>query len=155
MAWNRMRCIYLRANLNTVRHCMLDKPAGNFGQHCILVFGQHCMFVFGQHCSLAKPAGSKPFQVIWGSHPWQVTTLSHHIEIQTGHPISSSDFKILSSSPSTSDLLRKESILINKLKPVLYGNIGSVPLFLSFDITLLLYLVHVRYCCKYIILNVI
>jgi hypothetical protein len=44
------------------------------------------------------------------------------------HPVSASDFKILSSGTSEWDLLIRESLLISQLNPVLNANIRSTPL---------------------------
>ena len=44
------------------------------------------------------------------------------------HPVSTSDFKILSSGTSEWDLLIRESLLISQLNPVLNANIRSSPL---------------------------
>ena len=43
------------------------------------------------------------------------------------HPVSASDFKILSSGTSEWDLLIRESLLISQLNPVLNANIRSTP----------------------------
>jgi hypothetical protein len=44
------------------------------------------------------------------------------------HPVSASDFKMLSSGTSERDLLIRESLLISQLNPVLNANIRSTPL---------------------------
>ena len=52
------------------------------------------------------PGGNRNFNI--NSNAQQI------VLIETSHPISFSNFKILSSSPSASELLFKESLLINK-----------------------------------------
>ncbi len=46
----------------------------------------------------------------------------------TKHQISPSDFKILSTGTSETDLLIRESLFISKLNPILNANIRSAPL---------------------------
>ena len=60
-------------------------------------------------------------------NPPPTSILSHHCE--TGHPVSPSDFTILStsSSNSTSELLIRESLLIKKLNPSLNIKTSSLP----------------------------
>ena len=61
------------------------------------------------------------------NHPL-TSILSHHLD--TDHPVSFDDFKILFSCPFQFKLLLRESLLICNLKPSLNANIGSAPLFL-------------------------
>ena len=101
--------------------------------HVVYLFTRQCCkaLYVGQtsrqlHTRISDHMGISPLTGNRRVNPSPTSILSHHIE--TGHPISFSDFKILSSSPSASELLLKESLLINKLKPILNGNIGSMPL---------------------------
>lgn len=75
-----------------------------------------------EHMGISALTGKK-----LGSPP-RGNILAHHHE--TGHPISFDDFSIISSCSFESELLLRESLLINKLKPHLNGNIGSAPLYL-------------------------
>ena len=59
-------------------------------------------------------------------NPSPSSILTHLIE--TGHTASPSNFKILSSCSSTSELLVRESLIISILKPSLNANLSSVPL---------------------------
>jgi hypothetical protein len=53
------------------------------------------------------------------------------------HPVSASDFKILSSGTSEWDLLIRESLLISQLNPVLNANIIDLPLLSYFSYVIL------------------
>ena len=77
------------------------------------------------HTCMSEHMGISPYT----SKPLSVTSLStvrsHHRV--TGHPIFFEDFSILSSS-SNFELLLRESLLIERMKPSLNVNIRSFPL---------------------------
>jgi hypothetical protein len=67
------------------------------------------------------------------------------------HPLSASDFKILSSGTSEWDLLIRESPLISQLNPVLNANIRSIPLelFIYVILTLTILTMHLTLIFTY------
>jgi hypothetical protein len=104
-----MLCISSR--VNDVAHCMLAKHANTF-----------------THVSQSICMGVSPLTGKERSISTMSSILAHkHIHIHK-HPVSASDFKILSSGTSEWDLLIPESILISQLNPVLNANIRSTPL---------------------------
>jgi hypothetical protein len=70
--------------------------------------------------------GVLPFTGKERSIPTMSSILAH--KQMHKHPVSASDFKILSSGTSEWDLLIRESLLISQLNPVLTDNIKSTPL---------------------------
>ena len=56
-----------------------------------------------------------------------LSAISHH-HCDTGHPVTPNDFSILTSSSTSIELLLRESLLINKLKPSLNATLVSYPL---------------------------
>ena len=64
------------------------------------------------------------------SNPKLTSILQHLNNTGHDHTASPDDFKILSSCPSSDELIIRESLLISKLKPCLNVHGSSVPLFL-------------------------
>ena len=100
-----MLCISSR--VNAVAHCMLGKHTDNFHTH------------ISEHMGVSPLTGKER------SISTMSSILAHkHMH---KHPVSASDFKILSGT-SEWDLLIRESLLISQLNPVLNANIRSTPL---------------------------
>jgi hypothetical protein len=75
-----------------------------------------------EHLGISALTGNK------SSNP-KLTSILQHLN-NTGHTASLDDFKILSSCPSSDELMIHESLLISKLKPTLNVQGSSVPLLL-------------------------
>jgi hypothetical protein len=99
----------LSSRVNVVAHCMLAKHADTF-----------------THVSQSICMGVSPLTGKERSISTMSSILAHkHMH---KHPVSASDFKILSSGTSEWDLLIREILLISQLNPVLNANIRSTPL---------------------------
>ena len=75
-----------------------------------------------EHLGISALTGNK------SSNP-KLTSILQHLN-NTGHTASLDDFKILSSCPSSNELMIHERLLISKLKPTLNVQGSSVPLLL-------------------------
>jgi hypothetical protein len=75
-----------------------------------------------EHLGISALTGNK------SSNP-KLTSILQHLN-NTGHTASHDDFKILSSCPSSDELMIHESLLISKFKPTLNVQSSSVPLLL-------------------------
>ena len=80
------------------------------------------------HTCVSEHMGISPLNGKKRSNSPLTSILSHCQD--TNRPVSSDDFKILSSSSFEYELLLHESLLISKLKLSLNANIGSAPLLL-------------------------
>ena len=80
------------------------------------------------HTRVSEHLGVSPLTGSKSSNPTMSSILSHLDS--TGHSASLNDFKIISCCSSPDELLIRESLLINKLKPSLNLQGSSVPLLL-------------------------
>jgi hypothetical protein len=78
------------------------------------------------HTSISEHMGVSPLTGKERSISSMSSILAH--KNMHNHPVSTSDFKILSSGTSEWDLLICESLLVSQLNPVLNANIRSTPL---------------------------
>lgn len=80
------------------------------------------------HKRVSKLIGLSPFTGRTRTNPPLTSILSHHLD--TSHPVSFDDFKIISSCSFESKLLLCESLLIRNHKRTINANTGSAPLLL-------------------------